>query len=321
MFFSCGTSADFDHWAEVTGDSAWNAENMFKNLKEFTNVEDEELMKDPECQKYLGTNGPLTVSFFNDSNPIEEPPILIRAGEAAGYEVLKDINCGKWKGFVQFRGTIKNGERNSAARAFLAPMRNKRNLMIMRNSFVKKLIIKDGEIEGVLVQTERPECKEFEVHANLEVIVSAGVFNSPGILLRSGIGRKEDLDEINVTQILDLPVGHNYKDHIQTWHYLAIPATPQSPQTSDPNEDYLLRRRGPMSHLSSEDTHVYFNLNGDGPYPDVQWDVFYEKAGGFNIEMTKYFANIKDEYFTVLSKIFIQFFLFNFFIIFSFYLN
>lgn len=302
MYFSCGTTADFDYWAEVTGDSSWNAENMFKNLKEFTKVEDETLMSDPECQKYLGTTGPLTISFFNDSNPIDEKPILIRAGEAAGYEVLNDINCGKYKGFTQFRGTIKNGERNSAARAFLAPMRNKRNLMILRNSFVKKVIMKDEEVVGVLVQTKRPECSEFEVHANLEVIISAGTFDSPGILLRSGIGRKEDLDEINIQQVLDLPVGRNYKDHFQTWHYLAIPAEPQSPQTSDPNEEYLLKRQGPMSHISTEDTHAFFNLNGDGPYPDLTWDIFYTKAGEYNLEMQKFFANLKDEYFNVLCK-------------------
>lgn len=303
MYFSCGTDADYDYWSEVTGDSSWNAENMFKNLKEFTNVQDEELMSDPECQKYLGTNGPLTVTFYNNSNPVPEKPILIRAGEEAGYPVLKDINCGKWKGFVQFRGTIKNGERNSAARAFLAPMRNHRNLMILKNSFVKNVIMKDQEVVGVLVQTQRPECKEFEIHANLEVIISAGTFNSPGILLRSGIGRASDLDEINVQQVLDLPVGRNYKEHFQTWHFLAVPVEPQQPpQNSDPSEDYLLKRQGPMSHFTPEDTHAFFNLNGDGPQPDLTWDVHYTKAGEYDIEMTRFFANIKDEYFNVLRE-------------------
>jgi choline dehydrogenase-like flavoprotein len=302
MIMHCATEWDYDYWAEVTNDSIWNAENMFKNIREFTNVGDETLRSDPECLKYLGTDGPLHVTSFNDSGIIEEPTLMFRAGEAAGYEILKDVNCGKHLGFVQFRSAIKNGERNSAASAFLAPMKDKKNLMILKNSIVKKVLMKDQEVFGVLVQTENSECREFEVHANLEIIISAGAFNSPGILLRSGIGRKVDLDEINVDQVLDLNVGHNYKEHFNTWHFVAV--SPEikvdSNETLDDFENYLQNRKGPLSHIAPES--VFFNLNGDGPEPDVTWDYGTYPVGGFDSEGLRGLGDFKEKYFEVLSE-------------------
>lgn len=296
----CATEADYDHWAEVTGDSSWNAENMFKSIREFTNVGDETLRSDPECLKYLGTDGPLHVTSFNDSGIIEEPTLMFKAGKNAGYDILKDVNCGKHLGFVQFRSAIKNGERDSAATAFLAPTKDKKNLMILKNSFVKKILMRNQEVLGVLVNTENSECPEFDVKANLEVIISAGAFNSPGILLRSGIGRETDL---NVEQVLNLPVGHNYKDHFNTWHYVAVSPQSQAPEPHeelDDFENYLQNRKGYFSHIAPES--VFFNLNGDGNDPDVTWDYGIYPVGGFRVEGLKGLGDFKEKYFNALGE-------------------
>lgn len=303
----CASEADYDLWANLTGDPIWNAEKMFENIREFTNIGDETMMNDPECLKYLGTNGPLHVTSFNNSGIVEEPTLMFRAGEAAGYEILKDVNCGKHLGFVQFKSAIKNGERNSAANAFLAPIKDKKNLMILKNSLVKKVLIEDEQVKGVLVQTDKDECKEFEIKANLEVIISAGTFNSPGILLRSGIGRKTDLDALNISQVLDLNVGHNYKEHFNTWHYVAIPVESQqlkkvqlSQELDENQQNYLDNRKGILSHSAPES--VFFNLNGDGPIPDSTWDYVIIPAGGFRFENMKELGDFKEKYFRVLGE-------------------
>lgn len=97
MFFVCGTDADYNYWAEVTGDDSWYARNMFNNIKEFTNIKDESLLSDPECAKVYGTDGPVPVASWNLTTPNREYPMILQAAEAAGYEILKDINCGKYK--------------------------------------------------------------------------------------------------------------------------------------------------------------------------------------------------------------------------------
>lgn len=174
--------------------------------------------------------------------------------------------------------------------------------MILKNSFVKKLIIRNGEIEGVLVQTNRPECREFEIHANNEVILSAGTFNSAAILLRSGIGKKDDL-ESEVQQVLDLPVGHNYRDHFMSFHYIAIPAEPKPPQTSNQYEEYLYNRTGPLAHSGGSPAYAFINLNHNSSLPDVKWAFSINPAGTFQFESMKIRANYIEKYFKALEEV------------------
>lgn len=303
MYFVCGTDVDYDYWAEVSGDDTWNAENIFKNIKEFTKITDESLLSDPDCAKVYGTNGPVTVASWNVTSPNKEYHWLMKAGEAAGFKTLKDINCGKWIGFTQYQATIDKGERVSSARAFLAPMRNKKNLMILRNSFVKNLIIKNGEVEGVLVQTNRKECREFSIRANHEVILSAGTFNSAAILLRSGIGRKGDLDEINVPQVLDLPVGHNYRDHLMSLHYIQIPAEPQTPAPSNRFEEYLQNRTGSLGNSQGSPVYAFINLKNDSDVPNLKWAFNINPAGTFSYQNVIIAANYKEKYYKVLEEV------------------
>ncbi len=114
-----------------------------------------------------------------------------------------------------FDVTINKGERASVSKHYLKPAEKRKNLNVFTNSFVEKIIFDDQKAKGIEVKIKN---KKEKIFANKEVIISAGSINSPQLLLISGIGPANDLNDLGIKVIKDLPgVGKNLQDHIETY--------------------------------------------------------------------------------------------------------
>lgn len=277
---------------------------MRKHVKNAITMHDPTLTEDPECAQFYGTEGNLDVGpYHTEENQLTG--LLEMAAKVHGYTQLKDVNCGQYIGFTRLRGTVFGGERQSAAKAFLAPLRDQKNLLILQNAVVDKVIIDESsgfdrvKVKGVRIVTQNEECPSFELRAKNEIILSAGGFNTPLILQRSGIGRVADLKPFNIRQKLNLNVGHNYRDHLISVHIITIPFPPfTDEQVQQEATRYFTERKGQFSQLSTLDFGVFHNHdNPNSKIPDNQWLFLSFATQQQEIEqILKYHLEMKNEF-------------------------
>lgn len=140
-------------------------------------------------------------------------PAFIQAGEEMGYDIV-DINGEQQTGFAFFQFTQRRATRCSVAKAFLRPARLRKNLHVALFSHVTKVLIDETSKRALGVEFIR-NGKKHSVYAKREVILSAGAINSPHLLMLSGIGPREHLEQVGIKVIHDSPgVGRNLQDHI-----------------------------------------------------------------------------------------------------------
>lgn len=154
---------------------------------------------------YHNTGGYLTVQ----ESPWHTPLVaaFVEAGTELGYE-NRDINGAKQQGFMIAQGTIRRGSRCSTAKAFIRPVRLRKNLHTALNAQVTKVLIDPVKEQAIGVEFFR-NGKRYKIYARKEVILSAGAINSPQIMMLSGIGHRQHLEELGIKVIKDLPVGDN----------------------------------------------------------------------------------------------------------------
>src|SRR5262249_37602180 len=126
-----------------------------------------------------------------------------------------DYNGATQEGFGRGQFTIRDGRRSSSARAYLRPARRRRNLEVMTGVHANRIVLAGTRATGVeLVNGGR---RPIHARAAREVILCAGTFNSPHLLMLSGIGPAAHLRAIGITPIVDLPVGKNLQDHLGSY--------------------------------------------------------------------------------------------------------
>jgi choline dehydrogenase len=201
-----GTKIDFDTW-ESQGCTGWNFDSVLPYFIKSENFTDS-TRYDP---KYHGKDGPLTLSPFVAPDPAIET--ISQAAELMGVTNVKDLNkLDRTVGYAMADSTTKNGLRCSSLKAYLMPISERPNLFVAKNTKVTRILIENKRAYGVEFLTSNDELKT--INSTLEVILSAGVIMSPQILMASGIGPADHLNEMKVDVVADLPVGHNYQDHV-----------------------------------------------------------------------------------------------------------
>ena len=200
MIYQRGHTSTYDTWGETNpGWSYADVLPMFKRSE--TNSRGESAAH--------GGDGPLNVGELNDPNPITLA--MVEASKEVGYTMNDDFNDGAQEGIGLFQVTQKNGRRESAAVSYLHPAIDAGRLTAQAEAMVLKIIITDGRATGV---TFLADGKEHTVTARKEIILSGGSINSPQILMVSGIGPKQHLQEHGIAVVQDLPgVGQNLQDH------------------------------------------------------------------------------------------------------------
>ena len=205
MLYVRGNKRDYDSWAAL-GNTGWSYKDV---LPYFIKSEDN---RNPYLaqSKYHGTGGYLTVQ----EPPFRTPLVtaFVEAGVEMGYE-NRDGNGEIQTGFMVAQTTTRNGARCSTAKAFLRPVKTRKNLHIAMRSFVLKVNIDPVTKQATGVQFERNGII-YNVKATKEVIVSAGAINSPQLLMLSGVGPADHLSSLGIPVIKNLPVGDNFQDHI-----------------------------------------------------------------------------------------------------------
>lgn len=270
MLYVRGNRNDYDHW-ERLGNTGWGYDDVLPYFKKSEDNRNPYLAKTP----YHGKGGYLTVQ----ESPWHTPLVaaFVEAGTELGYE-HRDVNGEFQEGFMIAQGTIRRGSRCSTAKAFLRPVRLRRNLHVAMHAHVTRIIMDTVQLRAVGVEFMR-NGKRHRIGATKEVIMSAGAINTPQIMMLSGIGPQEHLDDLGIPVLKNLPVGENMQDHVgmggMTWLVdkpIAIVQDRFNPATI--TNQYVLNERGPMTTLGGVEGLAFVTTplgNASIDWPDIQF--------------------------------------------------
>ena len=212
MVYVRGHARDFDHWAEV-GAQGWAFADVLPYFRRMEHWHPGPHGGDPA---WRGTDGPLHITRGPRRNPLYHA--FVEAGRQAGYEVTSDYNGEKQEGFGPFEQTVWKGRRWSAANAYLKPALKTGRCTVV-NGLASRIVIEEGRATGV--EITRGSRKE-TIRANAEVILAASAFNSPKLLMLSGIGPAAHLAGHGIPVVADRPgVGQNLQDHLEVYFQIA----------------------------------------------------------------------------------------------------
>jgi choline dehydrogenase len=202
MIYIRGARADYDEWAELTGDESWSYDHV---LPLFRRMEDNARGAD----RFHGVGGPLRVEDLRSPHPWTRA--VVQSAVAAGYPRNDDFNGETQEGVGQYQVTQKRGRRWSSAAAYLHPAERRPNLTVRTGALTTRVLVEDGRATGV---EYRAGGRVHTVRAAREVVLSGGAINSPQLLMLSGIGPADHLREVGVDVVHDLPgVGGGLQDH------------------------------------------------------------------------------------------------------------
>ncbi|XP_055692366.1 glucose dehydrogenase [FAD, quinone]-like [Lutzomyia longipalpis] len=271
MLYVRGNRGDYNNW-EALGNPTWGWENILKYFKKSENNRDPIVYKN-YGGKYHATNGSLAVKLVDEVSTISFD--IIRAAQEMEYKFLLDPNAMDHIGFTFNQANLRDGVRESAATAFLAPIRNRTNLHVVKNAQVINLLIdKEGVVSGVrmLLQGKRI----LRALARKEVILSAGAINTPQILMLSGLGPAQHLQNMNLPVFRNLSVGKNLQDHPGIILAFKFDQSTAAAYSQDDLlrdfSQYLMNRTGPFASTGPMYTVGYVNTHDpQAKFPDYQY--------------------------------------------------
>ncbi|MGF6099264.1 GMC family oxidoreductase [Pseudomonas sp. 18175] len=267
QIYTRGAAADYDEWASECGAEGWAYKDVLPYFKRAENNQ-------RYANQYHGYQGPLGVS-----NPISPLPIceaFFQAGQEMGIPYNPDFNGAAQDGLGYYQLTQLHAKRSSTASAYLRPAMERSNLTVMLGAFTRRVIIKGKRAIGVEVVPKGAN-ESTPYYADREVIVSSGAIGSPKLLLQSGIGPADHLNEVGITLEHELQgVGSNLQDHLDLF---AI-AECSGNHTYDPygkphmaawaGLQYLLLKKGPVASSLFE-TGGFWYADEQARSPDIQF--------------------------------------------------
>jgi choline dehydrogenase-like flavoprotein len=244
MIYLRGNRLDYDEWA-ADGCDGWSYDEV---LPYFKRAEDNERGEN----EFHGAGGPLAVSESRSMTSLVDA--MLDAAVQAGYALNPDMNGAEQDGVARFQLTQRNGRRWSTADGYLHPAAGRPNLEVRVCSFVERIVFEGNRAVGVEVVHEG--VRE-TVHAEREVILAAGAYQSPVLLMLAGIGPEEELAPFGIPVRENLPVGRNLQDHLMV------------------NVNYLTDEPG-LFGIFTPDNFAQLENEGCGPLCSN-----YPEAGGF----------------------------------------
>jgi len=269
MIYLRGNRLDYDDWA-AGGADGWSYEEV---LPYFKRGEDNERGEDA----YHGVGGPQAVSDSRSMHPLVD--VMLEAAVQAGHTANPDLNGAVQDGVGRFQLTQRGGLRFSTADAYLKPALERPNLEVRDGVYVERLVFDGDRVVGVeLVNRGVRET----VLAEREVILSAGAYQTPVILMHSGIGMEEDLAPFGIPVRQQLPVGHNLQDHaMANLNYISKVPALFGIYTPENFELLHTEGRGPLTSNLPE-AGGFFRTRPDLPAPDLEFhfspSLFYDEG-------------------------------------------
>ncbi|GAA5234994.1 choline dehydrogenase [Verticiella sediminum] len=263
MIYIRGDRQDYDDWA-AQGNPGWAYSDV---LPYFRRSEKNEL----GASEWHGGDGPLKVSTGEYQRPISAAFIL--AANRIGIPENRDFNGAHFAGIGYCQHTIHGGVRQSASRAFLRPVRSRRNLVVRGGALVHRVVLEDGAATGVVYERDG---QVMRASARREVILSAGAIGSPHLLMLSGVGPGDQLQAAGVPVALHLPgVGRNLQDHLclntvfEVHEGLSMNRALDGWRKYLHGARYLLNKGGPLS-MGTSHVQAFVATHAQRSRPDVQ---------------------------------------------------
>lgn len=206
MVYIRGHAHDFERWAAETGFSEWDYQHClayFKKSEKFSEG----------ANDYHGGEGHLSVKRAEMWHPLFHA--FVEAGQQAGYAKTDDLNGYRQAGFGPMDRTTLNSRRHSTARAYLETAKQRPNLTVRTRQQINRVVIHNGRATGIELEVGG---KTTIINADKEVILAAGSIGSPKLLMLSGVGDAEALQDFAIPLHKHLPgVGENLQDHLETY--------------------------------------------------------------------------------------------------------
>jgi choline dehydrogenase len=267
MIYIRGNRVDYDEWA-AAGNPGWSYEEVLPYFKRSENNQS-------LTSEFHGQGGELHVCDQRSPHPLSER--LVQAAVEAGYSRNPDFNGAHQEGVGFYQLTQYVGQRWSSADAFLSPeIRNRANLHILPNALAAHLLFgEEREVIGLEFLVEGDSRKAM---ARKEVVLCAGAFNSPQLLLLSGIGDAAELKELGIEVRHHLPgVGKNLQDHLlvgmayYTNYSPTLDSSGRFPGILWSVLQYLTRKKGPLTSCVAE-AGGFLKSHPELPGPDLQFN-------------------------------------------------
>jgi choline dehydrogenase-like flavoprotein len=265
MVYIRGHRADYDHWA-AEGNQGWSYDEI---LPYFRRAEHNERLHD----EFHGTDGPLNVMDLRSPNKYTQP--FIDAGREAGYRITDDFNGADQEGIGPYQVTHKNGERFSAAKAYLTPNLGRKNLTVITGAHTTRILFEGKRATGVEF---RRDGRLEQIGANHEVLMAAGALQTPQILMLSGVGPGAELAKFGIGVVHDLPgVGQNLHDHLDAVQVVNAPTLKETFGVSFGGIARVLKaipewrdRRSGMLTTNFAESGGFIKSQASEPIPDLQ---------------------------------------------------
>lgn len=244
MIYTRGNRHDYNKWANQ-GNPGWS----YADVLPYFIKSEKSTLQNPHPGLH-GRSGYVGVSDIYQSNLLEA---FLKGGDELGLPTF-DYNANERSfGVSPIQATVSHGRRHSTARAYLHPIRHRENLHMLTSAYVTKILIEPTTRQTYGVEFTRFG-KKYRITASKEVILSAGAFNSPQLLMLAGIGPRDHLTELGIPVLQDLPVGQNLHDHLT---YPALSFLINQPLSLSPLQ------------LINPKNIIDFLFNGTGPYTSL----------------------------------------------------
>lgn len=263
MVYIRGHRADYDQWRDH-GCEGWGYDDL---LPYFKRAEDNER----GASEYHGVGGPLAVSDGRSHNPITEA--FLDACDERELARNDDFNGAEQDGFGRYQVTQRDGRRCSSAVAYLHPATSRPNLTVETFMQVHRVIFEDGRAVGVQGFRAGQLGEPCEFRAQREVLLCGGAYNSPQLLMLSGIGPADMLSMLGIAVMADLPaVGQNLQDHCGSGMLFTHeePVSLLSALSEENIATFAAEGRGPLSSNAVE-TGGFLRTGAGLPAPDLQF--------------------------------------------------
>jgi 4-pyridoxate dehydrogenase len=202
MAYTRGHRGDYDRWAQK-GARGWSYADVLPYFKRCESWQGGE-------NRWRGGSGPVGTEYARTRDPVYDA--WLEAAKAAGFPVTDDYNGNQQEGFGRGQYTIRNGYRSSASTAYLKPARRRPNLDVETGAHATRVLLAGTRATGV--EYVKDSGDTVQVEAGREVILCGGAFNTPPLLMLSGIGPAGHLTDMGIKPVVDLPVGKNLQDHL-----------------------------------------------------------------------------------------------------------
>lgn len=304
MLYTRGNDKDYDEWARL-GNEGWSFEEVLPYFKKSINCPEEYIAKWGD--KHCARGGPLNIRSFNYSETnIQE--IFIDGARELGIPILETIYSDNYVGYGKAFGTVDTARRVNTAKAFLSPIKERPNLYVIKSARADKILMDDSRAIGVKVTLRNGQ--QVDVTASKEVILSAGSIASPQLLMLSGIGPGDHLQEMGIPVVADLPVGKNLQDHV-IWlglqvGYVNQTSMPPSPtHLLDISYDFLIKGTGELATIGGVDLLGFLSLTDpQSKYPEIEVLMTHvPRWQAYKVQFLLKVFNVQQELIDIMSKV------------------